>query len=46
MTVKLVVEIDTDDVYDALERTKPKEGKVTAISVEQPRTPGTAGKTP
>ncbi len=37
MTVKLVVEIDTDDVYDALTRTKPKEGKVTAATAEPPR---------
>lgn len=37
MTVKLVIEIDTDDVYDAFERTKPKEGKVTAATAEPPR---------
>jgi hypothetical protein len=37
MTVKLVVEIDTDDVYDAFTRTKPKEGKVTAATAEPPR---------
>ncbi len=39
MTVKLVVEIDTDDVYDALTRTKPKEGKVTAATAEPTRSP-------
>ncbi len=37
MTVKLVVEIDTDDVYDALSRTKPAEGKVTAATAEPTR---------
>ncbi len=37
MTVKLVVEIDTDDVYDALTRTKPAEGKVTAATAEPTR---------
>ncbi len=37
MTVKLVVEIETDDVYDALTRTKPKEGKVIAAAAEPPR---------
>ncbi len=37
MTVKLVVEIDTDDVYDALTRTKPKEGKVRAATAEPTR---------
>lgn len=37
MTVKLIVEIDTDDVYEALTRTKPKEGKVIAANVEPPR---------
>ncbi len=37
MTVKLVVEIDTDDVYDALTRTKPSEGKVKAASAEPDR---------
>ncbi len=37
MTVKLVVEIDTDDVYDALTRTKPVEGKVTAATAEPAR---------
>ncbi len=37
MTVKLVVEIDTDDVYDALTRTKPAEGKVTAATAEPAR---------
>lgn len=48
MTVKLVVEIDTDDVYDALMRTKPREGKVTAATAEPPRptnpTQGTSGR--
>ncbi len=38
MTVKLVVEIDTDDVYDAFVRTKPAEGKVTAATAEPART--------
>ncbi len=37
MTVKLVVHIDTDDIYEALEKTKPKEGKVTAASAEPDR---------
>ncbi len=37
MTVKLVVEIDSDNVYDAFERTKPKEGKVTAATAEPTR---------
>ncbi len=37
MTVKLVVEIDSDDVYDALTRTKPAEGKVTAATAEPTR---------
>ncbi len=37
MTVKLVVEIDTDDVYDAFTRTKPAEGKVTAATAEPTR---------
>ncbi len=37
MTVKLVVEIDSDDVYDALTRTKPAEGKVTAATAEPAR---------
>ncbi len=37
MTVKLVVEIDTDDVYDALTRTKPAQGKVTAATAEPTR---------
>ncbi len=37
MTVKLVVEIDTDDVYDALTRTKPADGKVTAATAEPTR---------
>ncbi len=37
MTVKLVVEIDTDDVYDAFTRTKPAEGKVTAATAEPAR---------
>ncbi len=37
MTVKLVVEIDTDDVYDAFTRTKPTEGKVTAATAEPTR---------
>ncbi len=37
MTVKMVVEIDTDDVYDALTRTKPAEGKVTAATAEPTR---------
>ncbi len=37
MTVRLVVEIDTDDVYDALTRTKPAEGKVTAATAEPAR---------
>ncbi len=37
MTVKLVVQIDTQDVYEALEKTKPKEGKVTAASAEPDR---------
>ncbi len=39
MTVKLVVEIDTDDVYDAFTRTKPAEGKVTAATAEPTRIP-------
>ncbi len=34
MIVKLVVEIDSEDVYDAFERTRPKEGKVTAATAE------------
>ncbi len=38
MTVKIVVEIDSDDVYDALTRTKPAEGKVTAATAEPTRT--------
>ncbi len=43
MTVKLVVEIDADDVYDAFNRTKPKEGKVTAATAEPTRqTPATS----
>ncbi len=37
MTVKMVVEIDSDDVYDALTRTKPAEGKVTAATAEPTR---------
>ncbi len=37
MTVKLVVEIDSDDVYDAFTRTKPAEGKVTAATAEPAR---------
>ncbi len=37
MTVKLVIEIDTENVYEAFERTKPKEGKVTAATAEPPR---------
>ncbi len=37
MTVKLIIEIDTDDIYDAFERTKPKEGKVTAATAEPAR---------
>ncbi len=37
MTVKLVVEIDTDDVYEAFTRTKPAEGKVTAATAEPTR---------
>ncbi len=37
MTVKLIVEIDTDDVYDAFTRTKPAEGKVTAATAEPTR---------
>ncbi len=45
MTVKLVVEIDTDDVYDALTRTKPAEGKVTAATAEPTRIiPASQGK--
>ncbi len=37
MTVKLVVEIDTDDVYEAFARTKPAEGRVTAATAEPAR---------
>ncbi len=37
MTVKLVVEIDSEDVYDAFTRTKPAEGKVTAATAEPTR---------
>ncbi len=37
MTVKLVIEIDAENVYEAFERTKPKEGKVTAATAEPPR---------
>ncbi len=37
MTVKLVIEIDTEDVYDAFTRTKPAEGKVTAATAEPAR---------
>ncbi len=35
MTINLVVEIDDDDVYSALERTRPKEGKVKAAKAEE-----------
>ncbi len=38
MTVNLVVEIDDDDVYSALERTRPKEGKVKAARAEETKT--------
>ncbi len=37
MTVDMKIEIDSDDVYDAIERTKPKEGKVMAVRVEPPK---------
>ncbi len=37
MTVKLVIEIDAENVYEAFERTKPKEGKVIAATAEPPR---------
>ncbi len=37
MIINLVVEIDDDDVYSALERTRPKEGKVKAAKAEEPK---------
>lgn len=38
MTIKLIVKIDEVDVYKALERTRPKEGTVTAATIEPDRT--------
>ncbi len=42
MTINLVVEIDDDDVYSALERTRPKEGKVKAAKAEETKPTPTA----
>ncbi len=46
MIVDMKVEIETDDVYDAMTRTKPKEGKVLAIRCEPPRSTTTGTTQP